>query len=352
MSNRNKSVECPVKSARKLSERELLDEFKVRMTTLRTGSFAGLWQEAALILEYEEKLCAGVKDDEKCQNKIRKLQKIYVEEFDLPPTTAQRYKRVYRYFAPLVAPKKRSAPTLETLAEIQMSKLDLLVALHAAKPDSWHFTADGHIRLDHSVWEGSNKDLRQVSVETLREISKALNAKPSGSAVQQNTSIPSEEQTPDQQFDFEQLTGNAVPIDGAYVIPDSAPYLSSGTTAGACLNSVSTDSTAPASVSIDIWDEYTVSSTVQDGKIRYPDSASQSGYSELLFHVFNGSVEMAYDSTSNTPEPYIRPTDPECEAYAIVWQPDSGSGALSERNILYYDPAVGNYRPACLITNN
>ena len=346
LSTNNKS------NSRKLSERELLDEFKSRMTTLRTGSFAGLWEEAALIIEFEDRLCAGVKDEEKCQKTLRKLQETYVDEFDLPPTTAQRYKRVYRFFEPLVASEEPGTPTLETLAEIQMSKLDLLVALQSVKPDSWHFTDNGSIVLDHSVWTASNKDVRRVSVQTLREISKALNAQPSGSVVQQNCGMPAEEQTPDRQFDFEQLTRNAVPLDDADVFPAPGPYLSNDGTTLACQNPVSTDSTASASASLDVWAEYTVTSTAQDGKIRYPDPLGDDGYSERVFYAFNGNIEVAYDGTGNTPELRIRPVNPECEAHAVVWRPDSVDGKLPERTILYYDPAVGNYRPACLTMNN
>ena len=218
---------------RKFSERELLDEFKVRMATLRTGSFAGLWQEAALIIEYEGRLCDGVRDGEKCQKKLRKLQQIYMDEFDLPPTTAQRYKRVYRYFESLVASPKSGTPTMETLAEVQMSKLDLLIALHAAKPDSWHFTKDGHITLNQSVWEGSNKDVRQVSVETLRAISKALNATPAVNTMPQNVDVPAQGQTIEGNEEAPKVPTDPVPVSDVYTEPSLVPCLSDDTGTGA-----------------------------------------------------------------------------------------------------------------------
>jgi hypothetical protein len=101
-----------------------------------------------------------------------------------------------------------------------------------------------------------------------------------------------------------------------------------------------------------VWDEYQVQTTAQDGKIRYPDPASDTGYSERVFHAVNGSVEAVYDGTSNMPELRIRPIASEREAHAIVWRPDAGDGTTPERSIIIYDPTVGHYLPARLALKN
>jgi hypothetical protein len=131
--------------ATRVSERDLLAEFKQKMALLGKHEFVFLWQKAALILEYEEKFRVRTSDDAVYRKKLRKLESIYKDEFDLPPTTAQRYKRVFRFFAPYVFSEDTGTPTLNTLAKIQMSKLDLLVGLNGINPFSWHFTDDGCI---------------------------------------------------------------------------------------------------------------------------------------------------------------------------------------------------------------
>lgn len=331
---------------RKRSEQEILAEFTREMRAWQAGTFPGLWQEAALIIQYEAELCRGVNDEDRRGKKLRRLKDIYVREFDLSETTAQRYKRVYQFFAPLVESNGEMSPSLETLAAIGMSRLDVLLAIYNVAPDAWTFTEQGHVEMNPAIWSGGENDVRHLSVSTLREISKTLQAAAeetqelgTGPSPRPNAPVPDDPASYTYSENDLVDEDHTAPVFTAVQTPPREDTAQSGPDG----------STAPATASLSVWDSYEATSRVEDGEVQYPDSNCDGGLARRIYRTVNGRLDLLLDSTSNCPELVLIPVDPEAEAHAIVSHPDPGNGETPSQLLLYYSPAKGHYKPCDLI---
>lgn len=321
---------------------ELLKEFIEEMTKEEKGGFIFKWRKARVIIKYEKKLCACAKDEAGQHKNLYKLEDVYKNEFGLKPTTAQRYKCVYRFFDSYVLSEDTGTPTLETLAEIGMSKLDVLISLHKVNPKSWHFTDDGHILLDSSVFEDDKNDVSNIYVRTLREISKKIRVP----VVQTDNPIYVDVQSDDESTD-NSLSSPASEIGfallsagqthGSLVINGSSS-VESGATEG-------TDNNAGLDrFTIDIWGSSDIKLLTQDGKIRYDDPATDTGYSELVVQTLNCNIAVNDDNTSNRHKVEIFLQDQQHSAYVTLRKPNDGSGDPPDIIMIYFDRDSGTLR--------
>ena len=307
------SVDPSDDSTRRVRVDDILTRFRDRLEQIqRRGGFAMQFEIGRTILFYSAWIIRVERDEERQTKALARMSDVY-DEFKIPGTTAQLWKRVVARFDPDV---KSGSTTMEMLAEVGIGKLDVLVGLADIDRSYWSLGADGAILLSSEITDGPF-DVREITIKDLRERRATLLAnkvlsetpiqKPLGG---QKTHSPSggvpNSNPPDLLTQQQTLTSPPK-------CPDTPPP-----TKPAGDQRTDTANAVTATMVNDI--------IADDSEQRWKT------------RIFNGRLVRS-DSTVSTFE--VAPTLPDLDAYAILEAPSLGDGSIPVRQLLWYDGPTG-----------
>ncbi len=253
-------------------------------------------------------------NSERRDKALTRMRDIY-DEYKIPHTTAQLWKRVVACFDPSI---NSGQATMEMLKEIGIGKLDVLVSLNEINDDYWRFGDDGAVLLSDEITEGPF-DVRDMTIDDLKDLRKFL---------------------------LEDNRQRETPFQINVAARDTSKSPTTGGSTGFALQRLITDgqmlNAAPPEFA-SATDEFSASvDSDLEGAIPIMDTINAAnGPSEILsiVRIVNGTLEQC-DSSTGTYN--IVPISLETDAYAILQSPSDGDGSLPLRKLVWFDELTGN----------
>ncbi len=268
---------------------------------------------------------------------LLRLQDVYAE-FKIPATTAQLWKRVVECVDPdLLAGRT----TMAMLAEIGISKLDVLVGLAGLDETYWRFDEYGAILLSEALTEGPF-DVRQLTVDDLKDIyrrwleEKRRRETPVPVAASDTTgSLPPPVLSPVADGSVTETVQATPALNFDVLHAHDVDEVVAGNVDA--LESDMASDTATETATVVLRDERAVINvSLAKGSITDPDG------NQWAVRVCNGALSGGWDSTASSLE--IVPESSDQDAYAVLQAPSMGDGMPPTRQLLWYDNLFGMTR--------
>jgi hypothetical protein len=307
-------LELSVEQKRRMSVTDILELFYSRLEKIRQhGGFFVDFAYGKEILYFTDWITQVERNSERLTKALTRMSDIY-REFRIPDTTAQMWKRVVGRFDPEV---RAGRITMDMLAQIGISKLDVLVGIEQINDTYWSFDTDGAILLSSEITEGPF-DVREITIKDLRErratllYDKVLRETPVQIPLGGQGTMPSSGAA------SMQSNAPGPPIQQQTLNPPPTSSETPHPTEPAGDQGGGTRTEVTATVMNDVIDD----DTEQRWKTR----------------TVNGRLVRS-ESTTSAFE--VTPTSPNVDAYAILEAPSLGDGSIPARQLLWYDGPTG-----------